>query len=112
VAVGDAAAGRVRCAFEDAGNDRGAERGGGENGGAREGELVDLRRRCRKRLHVAGGASRGGGGQQDVTQQPAGANKEGGSRMDARGGCATKGDARRRMRYNRQRDNQPANRGK
>ena len=36
----------------------------------------------------------------------------GGSRMDARGGCAMKGDARRRRRYNRQRDNQPANRGK
>jgi len=25
---------------------------------------------------------------QDVTQQPAGANKEGGSSMDVRGGCA------------------------
>ena len=54
VAIGDAAAGRVRRAFEDAGNGRGAERGGDENGGAREGELVDVRRRCRKRLHVAG----------------------------------------------------------
>jgi len=32
--------------------------------------------------------------------------------MDARGGCAMKGDSRRRRRYNRQRDNQPANRGK
>ena len=31
---------------------------------------------------------------QDATQQPAGTNEEGGSRMDARGGCATKGDAR------------------
>ena len=29
---------------------------------------------------------------QDGTQQPAGADKEGGSRMDVRGGCATKGD--------------------
>ena len=56
--------------------------------------------------------SRGRCGQQDVTQQPAGMNKEGGSRMDARVGCAMKGDARRRRRYNRQRDNQPANRGK
>jgi len=45
-------------------------------------------------------------------QQPAGANEEGGSRMDARGGRATKGDARRRRRYKRQRDKQPANRGK
>ena len=34
--------------------------------------------------------------QRDVTQQPAGANKEEGSRMDACGTCATKGDARRR----------------
>ncbi len=31
--------------------------------------------------------------------------------MDARGGCATKGDARRRRRDNRRRDNQPANIG-
>jgi len=54
VAVGDAAAGRVRRAFEDAGDGRGAVKGGDENGGAREGELADLRRRCRKRLHVAG----------------------------------------------------------
>jgi hypothetical protein len=29
--------------------------------------------------------------------------------MDARGGCATKGDARRRRRDKRQRDKQPAN---
>jgi hypothetical protein len=29
---------------------------------------------------------------QDGTQQPAGADEEGGSRMDVRGGCATKGD--------------------
>jgi len=53
VALGDAAAGRVRHAFEDAGDGCGAERGGDENGGAREGELADLRRRCRKRLHVS-----------------------------------------------------------
>ena len=32
----------------------------------------------------------------DATRQPAGANKEEGSRMDACGSCATKGDARRR----------------
>ena len=31
--------------------------------------------------------------------------------MDARGGCATKGDARRRQRDKRRRDNQPANIG-
>jgi len=54
VAVGDAAAGRVRCAFEDVGDGRSAERGGDENGGARERELANLRRRCSKRLHVAG----------------------------------------------------------
>jgi hypothetical protein len=39
MADGDAAAGRVRRAFEDAGDGRGAERGGDDNGGAREGEL-------------------------------------------------------------------------
>ena len=44
-----------------------------------------------------------------MTQQPAGADKEVGSRMDARDECATKGDARRRRRDKRQRDNQPAN---
>jgi len=54
VAVGNAAAGRVCRAFEDAGDGRGAERGGDENGGAREGKLADLRQRCRTRLHVAG----------------------------------------------------------
>ncbi len=43
MALGDAAAGRVRHAFEDAGDGCGAERGGDENGGAREGELADLR---------------------------------------------------------------------
>ena len=32
VPIGDAAAGRVCCAFEDAGNGRGAERGGDDNG--------------------------------------------------------------------------------
>ncbi len=34
--------------------------------------------------------------QRNVTRQPAGANKEDGSRMDACGSCATKGDTRRR----------------
>jgi hypothetical protein len=34
--------------------------------------------------------------QRDGTRQPAGANKEEGSRMDTCGGCATKGDARQR----------------
>jgi hypothetical protein len=53
VAVGDAAAGRVRHAFEDASDGRGAERGGDENCGAREGELADVRRRCRKRQHAS-----------------------------------------------------------
>jgi len=43
VAVGNAAAGRVHLAFEDAWDGRGAERGCDENGGAREGELVDVR---------------------------------------------------------------------
>ena len=42
MAVGDAAAGRVQRAFEDAGFGRGAERGGDENGGAQEGELADI----------------------------------------------------------------------
>jgi hypothetical protein len=41
VAVGDAAAGRVRPAFEDAGDGHGAKRGGDDNGGAREGELAN-----------------------------------------------------------------------
>jgi len=53
VAVGDATAGRVRRAFENAGDGRGAERGGDDNGGAREGELANLRQRCHKRLHVS-----------------------------------------------------------
>ena len=43
VVIGYAAAGRVRRAFEDAGDGRGAERGGDDNGGAREGELANLR---------------------------------------------------------------------
>ena len=37
--VGNAAAGRVCRAFEDAGDGRVIERGGNENGGAREGKL-------------------------------------------------------------------------
>ncbi len=53
VAFGDAAAGRVHRAFEDAGYGRGAERGGDKNCGAREGELADVRRRCRKRQHAS-----------------------------------------------------------
>ncbi len=36
------------------------------------------------------------GVRRDAKRQPAGANKEEGSRMDACGGCGTKGDARRR----------------
>jgi len=32
----------------------------------------------------------------DATRQPAGANKEEGSRIDVCGGCVTKGDAKRR----------------
>ncbi len=43
---------------------------------------------------------------QDGTQQPAGADEEGGSRLDVRGGCATKGDARRRRCDKRRHDNQ------
>ena len=53
MAVGDATAGIVRRAFDDAGNGRGAERGGDENCGAREGKLADVRRRCRKRQHMS-----------------------------------------------------------
>jgi hypothetical protein len=64
VAVGDAAAGRVRRAFEDACDGRGTERGGDDNGGAREGELSNLRRRCRKRLHVSRRAGGRVGGQE------------------------------------------------
>ena len=43
VDVGNAAAGKVCRAFEDAGNGRSIERGGDENGGVREGELVEVR---------------------------------------------------------------------
>ena len=55
VAVGDAAVGRVRSAFEDAsdGHSAESERGGDENCGAREGELANSMRRCHKRLHVS-----------------------------------------------------------
>ena len=51
--VGNAIAGRVCCAFEDAGDGRGIERGGDENGSAREGKLEDVRQRCRKRQYVS-----------------------------------------------------------
>ena len=50
--------------------------------------------------------------QQNSTRQPDGVNKEGGLRMDMRGSCKTTGDARQRWHGKRQRDNQPANRGK
>jgi hypothetical protein len=53
VDVGNAGAGRVCHAFEDAGDGRGVERGGDENGGAREGKLADVRQRCRKRQYVS-----------------------------------------------------------
>ena len=43
VVVGNAATGRVCCAFEDAGNGRSVERGGAKNGSVREGKLVDVR---------------------------------------------------------------------
>ena len=52
MAVGDAAARRLHRALEDAGDGRSVERGGDKNGDAREGELVDARRRCRKRQHA------------------------------------------------------------
>ena len=42
MAIGDAVAGRVHRAFEDAGDGRGAKRGGDENGGAQEGKLGDV----------------------------------------------------------------------
>ncbi len=48
--------------------------------------------------------------QQDLTCQPAGANKE--LRMEARSGCAMKGDANRRRCDKRRRENQLADRGK
>ena len=109
VAVGDAAAGKVRRAFEDAGDGRGTERGGDENGGAREGELADVRQRCCKRQREPAACREAEAVRQDGTQQPAGADEEGGSRMDVSGGCATKGDARRRRRDKRRSNNQPAN---
>jgi hypothetical protein len=51
--VGNAAAGRMCRAFEDAGDGRGVERGGNKNGGAREAKLADVRQRCRKRQYVS-----------------------------------------------------------
>ena len=48
----------------------------------------------------------------DATQQPAGANEDGGSRMDVRGGCSMKGNARHTWCDKRQHNHQPANRGK
>ncbi len=51
--VGNAAAGRMCRAFEDAGDGRGVERGGDKNGSTREGKLVDVRQRCRKRQYVS-----------------------------------------------------------
>ena len=69
VAIGDAAAGRVRRAFEDTGDGRGAKRGCDENGGARECELVDLRRRCCKRQHVSRRAGGRVGGQEPYERE-------------------------------------------
>ena len=79
----------------------------------REGKLADVRRRCRKRQHVSRRhvERRRRCDKMQRNNQPA-LTKRGGSRMDARGGCATKGDARRRSRDKRRRDNQPANRGR
>ena len=103
MAVGNAAAGRMSRAFEDAGKGHGTERGGNKNGGAREGKLADVRQRCCKRQHMSQRCGQEVEAvQQDATQQLAGANEEGGSRMDARGGCATKGNARRRWCNKRQ----------
>ena len=53
VAIGAAATKRVHRAFEDAGNGHGVERGGAKNGGAREGKLVYVRQRCRKRQYLS-----------------------------------------------------------
>ncbi len=39
----DPTMGRVRCAFEDAGDGRSIKKGSGNNGGVREGKLVNLR---------------------------------------------------------------------
>jgi hypothetical protein len=47
--------------------------------------------------------------QKDATQQSAGANEGGGSRMDMRGGSMTKGDTRWRWHGKMQHDNQPVN---
>ena len=90
--------GRVRRAFEDAGDGRGAERGGDKNCGAREGELAGG---CKAKVpqdatREPAARREAEAVQQDATQQPVGTKEEGESRMDARGGCATKGDARRR----------------
>ncbi len=52
MAVGDAAARRLHRALEDAGDGCDVERGGDKNGDAREGELADVRQRCRKRQHT------------------------------------------------------------
>ena len=69
MAIGDAAAGSVRRAFEDASDGRGAERGGDDNGGAREGALENLRRRCRKRLHASRHAGGCVGGQEPYKRE-------------------------------------------
>ena len=53
VDVGNAATRRVCHAFEDPGYGRGVERGGDRNGGVREGKLVDVRQRRRKRQYVS-----------------------------------------------------------
>ncbi len=53
MAVGDAPARRVCHAFEDAGNGCGIEREGDKNGSVREGELADVRWRCRKKQHIS-----------------------------------------------------------
>ena len=53
VDVGNAAAGKVCRAFEDAGNGRSVERGGDENGGGREEKLADVRQRCHKRQYLS-----------------------------------------------------------
>ena len=102
MAVGNAAARRVHRAFEDAGNGRGIERRGNKNGAAREGELADVRRRCRKKKDMSRGHVQRRR-QCDRIQQDNQLTQtnRGGSRMDMRGGCATKGDARRRQRNKR-----------
>ena len=109
--VGGAVAGRLHGAFKNAGDGRGVERRGDENGGARKGELTVVRQRCCKWQHMSWWQVKKQV-QQDLMRQPAGANKEGQSGMDSRGGCATKGDARQRRHDKRQHGNYPANRGK